>query len=232
MALDFTLDESFYDDLEELQGDSTFCDFDLSEFRISDEDFSRDLSTIFPGFGYDSDYLGAHKNLCTPQQCNPNPSTAVASPTSQKSEESTAQADFIYHDFDFSAFCISEEDFTRDLSVIFPSFGYDSVPLGEFCRPLQCSPNASTGLASPTSPKSEESTTEKDNPYVSFPHPKVRSKRGRPRGWSSNDNDMLLPMKRRCVECGEEKTPQWRRGPKGPKTLCNACGIRDMRKRL
>lgn len=31
---------------------------------------------------------------------------------------------------------------------------------------------------------------------------------------------------RKCLECGTEKSPEWRRGPAGPKTLCNACGLR------
>ncbi|CAI9781607.1 unnamed protein product [Fraxinus pennsylvanica] len=31
---------------------------------------------------------------------------------------------------------------------------------------------------------------------------------------------------RRCTHCSSEKTPQWRTGPMGPKTLCNACGVR------
>mmetsp|Transcript_15372 Transcript_15372/g.38274 ORF Transcript_15372/g.38274 Transcript_15372/m.38274 type:complete len:599 (-) Transcript_15372:1288-3084(-) len=31
---------------------------------------------------------------------------------------------------------------------------------------------------------------------------------------------------RYCVECGATHTPQWREGPQGPKTLCNACGVR------
>ncbi|KAK9066232.1 hypothetical protein SSX86_013553 [Deinandra increscens subsp. villosa] len=37
---------------------------------------------------------------------------------------------------------------------------------------------------------------------------------------------------RRCLHCGSDKTPQWRRGPMGPKTLCNACGVRYKSGRL
>lgn len=27
-----------------------------------------------------------------------------------------------------------------------------------------------------------------------------------------------------CTDCGTLESPEWRKGPKGPKTLCNACG--------
>ncbi|KAL7104579.1 hypothetical protein ACP275_08G254400 [Erythranthe tilingii] len=37
---------------------------------------------------------------------------------------------------------------------------------------------------------------------------------------------------RRCSHCGVTKTPQWRAGPLGPKTLCNACGVRFKSGRL
>ncbi|KAD5508925.1 hypothetical protein R6Q59_001832 [Mikania micrantha] len=37
---------------------------------------------------------------------------------------------------------------------------------------------------------------------------------------------------RRCQHCSAEKTPQWRAGPMGPKTLCNACGVRYKSGRL
>ncbi|XP_057433281.1 GATA transcription factor 1 [Lotus japonicus] len=37
---------------------------------------------------------------------------------------------------------------------------------------------------------------------------------------------------RKCLHCGAEKTPQWRAGPHGPKTLCNACGVRFKSGRL
>ncbi|XP_010550844.1 PREDICTED: GATA transcription factor 1 isoform X2 [Tarenaya hassleriana] len=37
---------------------------------------------------------------------------------------------------------------------------------------------------------------------------------------------------RKCTHCGSEKTPQWRGGPAGPNTLCNACGVRFKSGRL
>ena len=33
-----------------------------------------------------------------------------------------------------------------------------------------------------------------------------------------------------CTKCAATKTPQWREGPYGPKTLCNACGVKRTRK--
>ncbi|KAK4340389.1 hypothetical protein RND71_041851 [Anisodus tanguticus] len=37
---------------------------------------------------------------------------------------------------------------------------------------------------------------------------------------------------RRCTHCQVQKTPQWRAGPLGPKSLCNACGVRYKSGRL
>ncbi|KAE8717959.1 hypothetical protein F3Y22_tig00110020pilonHSYRG00348 [Hibiscus syriacus] len=37
---------------------------------------------------------------------------------------------------------------------------------------------------------------------------------------------------RKCMHCEITKTPQWRAGPVGPKTLCNACGVRYKSGRL
>lgn len=39
-------------------------------------------------------------------------------------------------------------------------------------------------------------------------------------------------MGRRCLHCQSDRTPQWRAGPMGPKTLCNACGVRYKSGRL
>ncbi|XP_075503702.1 GATA transcription factor 9-like [Primulina tabacum] len=79
---------------------------------------------------------------------------------------------------------------------------------------------------------------------------KARSKRSRaaPCDWSSrlllvspSPNLKTTPsikkhpeenQGRRCLHCASEKTPQWRTGPMGPKTLCNACGVRFKSGRL
>ncbi|KAF6145415.1 hypothetical protein GIB67_029184 [Kingdonia uniflora] len=41
-----------------------------------------------------------------------------------------------------------------------------------------------------------------------------------------------LQPQRKCSHCGVQKTPQWRTGPMGAKTLCNACGVRFKSGRL
>ncbi|XP_056845902.1 GATA transcription factor 15 [Raphanus sativus] len=43
---------------------------------------------------------------------------------------------------------------------------------------------------------------------------------------SSSSNE-----KKSCAICGTSKTPLWRSGPTGPKSLCNACGIRNKKKK-
>lgn len=40
------------------------------------------------------------------------------------------------------------------------------------------------------------------------------------------------PLQRTCSNCACTETPLWRRSPLGPKTLCNACGVRMKKGRL
>lgn len=47
----------------------------------------------------------------------------------------------------------------------------------------------------------------------------------------SSEESQVGETKRTCVDCGTSKTPLWRGGPAGPKSLCNACGIRSRKKR-
>ncbi|KAJ7520863.1 hypothetical protein O6H91_19G026600 [Diphasiastrum complanatum] len=43
---------------------------------------------------------------------------------------------------------------------------------------------------------------------------------------SKSISSSLRNSSRTCSHCGTSKTPLWRSGPLGPKSLCNACGIR------
>ncbi|GAB4849150.1 hypothetical protein Ancab_003958 [Ancistrocladus abbreviatus] len=51
-----------------------------------------------------------------------------------------------------------------------------------------------------------------------------KSSRGGNSGNNGSRGDPLLA--RRCANCDTTSTPLWRNGPRGPKSLCNACGIR------
>ncbi|XP_078165297.1 uncharacterized protein LOC144560012 [Carex rostrata] len=56
---------------------------------------------------------------------------------------------------------------------------------------------------------------------------KTRSRRKaarRPPSWPCNKSKTTGD--KRCTHCQTKKTPQWRAGPTGAKTLCNACGVR------
>ncbi|XP_059440076.1 GATA transcription factor 23-like [Corylus avellana] len=43
---------------------------------------------------------------------------------------------------------------------------------------------------------------------------------------------MMSENKKCCSDCKTTKTPLWRGGPAGPKSLCNACGIRYRKRRV
>lgn len=51
-------------------------------------------------------------------------------------------------------------------------------------------------------------------------------------GGSSGRMEVGPGQPRRCSHCLAQRTPQWRAGPMGPKTLCNACGVRFKSGRL
>ncbi|KAE9609135.1 putative transcription factor C2C2-GATA family [Lupinus albus] len=74
-------------------------------------------------------------------------------------------------------------------------------------------------VLSPTMPTS----IPQPNHHVIFP-----PKKPMPRRRDSSDQG----EGRRCLHCATDKTPQWRTGPMGPKTLCNACGVRYKSGRL
>ncbi|KAF5727187.1 GATA transcription factor 5-like [Tripterygium wilfordii] len=74
----------------------------------------------------------------------------------------------------------------------------------------------------------------------STPYLLVANKPGKPRGKKPKKTPTAQTagltwvgqFQRRCSHCQVQKTPQWRTGPLGPKTLCNACGVRYKSGRL
>jgi len=68
---------------------------------------------------------------------------------------------------------------------------------------------------------SDSSSSESSQPRPAKKYKKTHSKKAQ---------DGSQP--RRCSHCLVQKTPQWRAGPLGPKTLCNACGVRFKSGRL
>ncbi|GAV84159.1 GATA domain-containing protein [Cephalotus follicularis] len=122
-------------------------------------------------------------------------------------------------------------------------------------RPATFNPRPAIQLISPTS-----SVTETPQPFVASKVPsdsesfaesrlvikipkhvaqehkkKKKIKLSLPRGPEEEMNQSQnLPQQavRKCLHCEITKTPQWRAGPMGPKTLCNACGVRYKSGRL
>ncbi|KAL8478833.1 hypothetical protein ACS0TY_030639 [Phlomoides rotata] len=72
------------------------------------------------------------------------------------------------------------------------------------------------------SPSSSTSSSSSSNSTTSFLKPKRKPA----------DHSSSAAQPRRCSHCGVTKTPQWRAGPLGSKTLCNACGVRFKSGRL
>nr|XP_010925019.1 protein CYTOKININ-RESPONSIVE GATA TRANSCRIPTION FACTOR 1 [Elaeis guineensis] len=62
---------------------------------------------------------------------------------------------------------------------------------------------------------------------------KPRRSSGQEKKQQNQDSSSNFPsgIIRVCSDCSTTKTPLWRSGPQGPKSLCNACGIRQRKAR-
>ncbi|XVF05691.1 hypothetical protein REPUB_Repub05bG0194300 [Reevesia pubescens] len=98
-------------------------------------------------------------------------------------------------------------------------------------------------LISPTSSTSRGSnylvgSESESESHVTEKPAKKRQKKKRNLTLLSGSSDTKKPpseqpiVVRKCMHCEVTKTPQWREGPMGPKTLCNACGVRYRSGRL
>ncbi|KAI8057991.1 hypothetical protein BDF22DRAFT_663219 [Syncephalis plumigaleata] len=55
------------------------------------------------------------------------------------------------------------------------------------------------------------------------------SNHGSSNGGGSSSSGNSNTENKQCEQCGTMRSPEWRRGPSGHKTLCNACGLRYSR---
>ncbi|KAK9382200.1 uncharacterized protein V2V93DRAFT_404213 [Kockiozyma suomiensis] len=86
--------------------------------------------------------------------------------------------------------------------------------------------SAGAVLSSATSPSSISLSSTIAGDYVTSSLP--------PRSKSISTTDHKISKKKKvadendykCRQCGTSDSPEWRKGPAGPKTLCNACGLR------
>ncbi|KAL8518006.1 hypothetical protein ACS0TY_009337 [Phlomoides rotata] len=107
-------------------------------------------------------------------------------------------------------------------------------------RPATFNPRAAIQLiSSPPSffetpptfvPMGFSSESEESPPMKKIPKPEQKkTKTTFPENEEANRTAQAV---RKCLHCEITKTPQWRAGPLGPKTLCNACGVRYKSGRL
>ncbi|KAH7574273.1 hypothetical protein ACOSQ2_008653 [Xanthoceras sorbifolium] len=89
-------------------------------------------------------------------------------------------------------------------------------------------------VLSPTTSSSESDVISTGTPPPQQPQSsgKKTIKATGPKKKESGDNSEGNGEGRKCLHCATDKTPQWRTGPMGPKTLCNACGVRYKSGRL
>ncbi|KAA8531942.1 hypothetical protein F0562_006341 [Nyssa sinensis] len=99
-----------------------------------------------------------------------------------------------------------------------------------------------TSSSSSSSSSSSTSSPLPSNPWLIYTSPSqtAESFPGKPSLKKQKKNPTAIlsgggagaQQPRRCSHCLVQKTPQWRTGPHGAKTLCNACGVRYKSGRL
>jgi len=87
-------------------------------------------------------------------------------------------------------------------------------------RPLEPLPTYQASSPSPSSPTPSEASSSNSSPAIKNKPVKKRQKKisvAGPGGTGKGEGEGLHV----CVTCGRTDSPEWRKGPLGPKTLCN-----------
>uniref|UniRef100_A0A1J3HBQ6 GATA transcription factor n=1 Tax=Noccaea caerulescens TaxID=107243 RepID=A0A1J3HBQ6_NOCCA len=124
------------------------------------------------------------------------------------------------------------------------NFVEDSFSESYLSSDFPVNPVASVGVQGqcvPVKPRSKRRRTNgrvwsldspSSSPTASFSAAGGNKKRVRQKVEASYGGGVQQQPRRCCSHCGVQKTPQWRMGPLGAKTLCNACGVRFKSGRL
>ncbi|KAC9404469.1 hypothetical protein R6Q59_030765 [Mikania micrantha] len=132
-------------------------------------------------------------------------------------------------------------------------FVEDCLSSSGSCMPPEVKPQSTTSTAQGTTTSAQPKVKQAHSTLKLVVPCKARSKRKRgPKCWLA-ESELILQKKctshyssrfgqedggsgqgqgRKCTHCLSQRTPQWRAGPQGPKTLCNACGVRYKSGRL
>ncbi|CAO2824084.1 unnamed protein product [Amaranthus hypochondriacus] len=161
---------------------------------------------------------------------------SFASGSLKEGQSTSSTKDYPRNQFQTSS-PISVLESSSDFYKVNPlSTGYEKRARSKRPRPATFNPHAH--FISPTSSIPNASFSDTEKFVESRPKKKTKIKVLPPtRGLSQNQNENpnATPTSqslRRCLHCEITKTPQWRAGPMGPKTLCNACGVRYKSGRL
>ncbi|CAA2971671.1 GATA transcription factor 9-like [Olea europaea subsp. europaea] len=118
---------------------------------------------------------------------------------------------------------------TRNARILRPEMSVPAKARSKRSRTAPGNWTSRLSVVSPTSPAAISSSSESD--IVSSSGKKLmkvpQKKEGSCNAATENGGEG-----RKCLHCATDKTPQWRTGPLGPKTLCNACGVRYKSGRL
>ncbi|CAA2970984.1 GATA transcription factor 18-like [Olea europaea subsp. europaea] len=117
----------------------------------------------------------------------------------------------------------------NSFSMMF-SNGFDEggdTDMYSFTSSSSSSVDCTLSLGTPSTRVSDEKEKRRSNFGWNMAAPSSSANRNHRGGSNSSANSGGDPLlARRCANCDTTSTPLWRNGPRGPKSLCNACGIR------
>lgn len=142
-----------------------------------------------------------------------------------------------FFDFSFADLGVNEEDIDFSSGLCVPQDSLDDVP--QYVLSFKDGPTHFEGLGTVEGDEPQSQPRKVTDRFggISILR-KPRSKRVLKRGcWQnrlgnyfgnmvSERRNAVDSSNRICDYCGTTSSPSWRRGPKGPHSLCNACGIR------